>query len=182
MKWEDHINYLKKKIIPYVAALNRIRKNLPKQLLSNIYFAHIHSRLVYLNSIWSSASAYRLRELQILQNKAVKFVNNLPMLTPSSQLYNVKILPLDILKIFEMCVLCYKLIHKIIKSGLILSKVSETHQYNTRNRNNLTAQNFPMNAFLSTMIFHFNSLPLHVKNSNTILVFKNRLKVYLMAN
>lgn len=181
LKWNLQVNHIKSKIIPYIAAMYRQRLILPKATLFKIYFAHVHAHLVYLNSIWSNIPAYLMHELKVLQNKALKAVNNLPLLTPTSVLYDKKILPLEKLKAFELATLVYKIIHNNMKTGIVLLRNSDFHSYRTRQYDDLALHNFSPTTILYEGIRSYTLLPDTIKAANSLTIFKMELKKYLMS-
>lgn len=52
---------------------------LNKSVRQSMYHAYIQSHIVYLNTIWSGAPEYKLKVLQIIQNKAIKAIYNKKM-------------------------------------------------------------------------------------------------------
>lgn len=112
--WEDHVDKTLKEIAPFVGILRKIRYFVDKKVLTNIYYAHIHSRLCYCLPIWSACSIDRKMRLQRLQNKAVKFMQFKPHLTPTSELYNDKIISFMQLCSYESILF----VHKIVSGGV----------------------------------------------------------------
>lgn len=181
--WDTHINYIKKKISPYPYVFYRLRKFLGSSLLLKLYYAFFHSRLIYMNSIWSSAPKLLINKLAILQNKAIKSIYKLPYLTPTVQLYNENILSLATLNQYEMILLFKKMIDGHIKHSFILQKNSDFHQYFTRRVDDFHQIQFNSkygkNRFLIQASVSFNQLPESIKNITSISKFKNELKKYL---
>ena len=87
LNFTSHIDHIKKKIVPFIGVIKRLRKSLPKKTLINIYYAHIH-HLAFMSPIWANAPKYKLNTLSVLQNKVVKIILNKPFLTPTNTLYN----------------------------------------------------------------------------------------------
>ncbi|KAJ8891151.1 hypothetical protein PR048_010665 [Dryococelus australis] len=69
--------YLNWKYLPDVGILWRLR-GIPVEIKNTIYNSLINSHLQYLCMAWGSASKSDLKPLQIVQNKAVKAVHDLP--------------------------------------------------------------------------------------------------------
>lgn len=119
LNWKAHVNYVASKISPFVGVLRRVRTVLEKKVLLNLYYAHIHSRLIYCLPVWSSCSQELKMKLQILQNKAIKFINFKPHLTPTSLLYNCEFLPFLKVCEYESTLFLFK-----IHTGLVKTDVS----------------------------------------------------------
>ena len=47
LTWEDHIDYLYKKIIKFTSIFYKLRENLPTVVKKMLYFAFIHSQMAY---------------------------------------------------------------------------------------------------------------------------------------
>lgn len=62
IKFGLHQEHVRKCIAPYVYMLYRLNTILSRHVFSKIYYAHIHSFLIYLNTIWSSDAAYKLNK------------------------------------------------------------------------------------------------------------------------
>lgn len=95
LTFSKHVAHVKNKIRPMAFALKRINYLLTKSTAEQLYFAHVHSHLIYLNPIWSAALEKDTSFVFVLQKKALKFMNGLNMRTPSVQLFSQKILPLS---------------------------------------------------------------------------------------
>ena len=52
----------------------KIRHYLPKTVLLNLYFALIHSQLLYGIAVWGSTYQTLINKLQVSQNKAMKMI------------------------------------------------------------------------------------------------------------
>ena len=54
--------------------MSKICHYLPKTVLLNLYFALIHSQLLYRIVVWGSTYQTLINKLQVLQNKAMKMI------------------------------------------------------------------------------------------------------------
>lgn len=185
LNWNDHVDLVKKKVARFVGVLRRMSYLLDEKIKKQIYFAYIHSHVIYVNPIWSSVADYKLQELQVLQNKAMKAVYNLPRLTPSKELYigdRGGILPIKVLTEYELNLLSFKINFKLIKSKFTFKITKDVHSYKTRIANNFRSifsrTNCTKNSIFNRGVSLFNKLPEIVKNEKTIAVFKNSLKKY----
>lgn len=111
--------------------LNKLNSILPRHLLFNIYFAYVHYNLVYLKTLWLTASFFGLNVLQILQN------NRQPILTPSASVYSDKLLSLSKLLEFEIPVIFQKKILTKVKTNIVFMTNNEIYNHFTRNNNTL---------------------------------------------
>lgn len=95
IKWEEHVNYVCKKISPYVFILRRLSKFFDKKTLFVIYSSYILSNIIYINPIWSRAPQIHLKKIEILVKKSIKIIHRYPILYPTSMVYSEKYLSFD---------------------------------------------------------------------------------------
>lgn len=182
LKWHAHIDKIKKTIIPFIFTLRRVSKILPTKALVNIYHSYINAHLIYLNPIWGGASDYKLKELFILQKKAIKYIYKLPKLYPSANLFD-KLLSFTILTSVELLVLIFKIINGFMKIDIDLKKVHELHTYQTRRVSHYQIQKFKTEMQKHNVIARgltaYNNLPSNIKQQKTIVAFKTEVLKYL---
>lgn len=182
LSFSYHIDQMKNKISKFVGVFRRISNFLSESLKITIYYAHIHSHIIYLNSIWSGAPEYKLKELQILQNKAIKIIYRLPHLTSSISLYGDKFLPINIISKYEKCLLLFKLKNNLLKNDFQFLRNEEVHSHFTRIARNIRSTIFrtkrAQNSIFSSATIEFNSLPEAIKFEQEIVVFKKNIKLY----
>lgn len=127
LSWNVHINEMGKKISPYIFILYKLNSLVSRSILYKIYYAHIHSRITYMNCIWSTAPAYSIHT--VLQNRDIKAIHNLPRLTPTTSLYSEKLLPINMLGKFELILLFHKLLTNRIRSNIQIQRNNEMHTH-----------------------------------------------------
>ena len=82
ISWNNHINTLEYKLAKNIGLLNRASYFLNEHSLKTIYFSYIHSYLNYANI----ACMTKLKEINLLQKRAVRFVFNEDRLSHSRPL------------------------------------------------------------------------------------------------
>ena len=166
LTWEQHILQLCKKISPAVGILGRITKYLPLKYRKLLYFSLV-PHLSYLTLIWTRTSLYRLKPLQILQNRAIKRVFNLPLRHPTNLLYRPNgILDINMLSTYQTCVFIHNCSHSNIHSSMQLISFNQIHNYDTRNSGNFRTANIRtltgQRSILSDGLRHYNVFPLQI--------------------
>lgn len=141
LNWNTHIDYIKKKITPFLGAIKRTSYQLPPNLLSQLYFSYIQSNLMYMIPIWGTCSKYKLNSIQRLQNKAIKIVLKKPYETPTTEIFNNKFVSLSNLIKYTQCLYIYQTKNSIIRTNITIKNRTEIHDHNTRNRNNIYITN-----------------------------------------
>ena len=76
ISWNNHINTLEYKLAKNIGLLNRASYFLNEHSLKTIYFSYIHSYLNYANIAWTSTYVTKLKKINLLQKRAVRFVFN----------------------------------------------------------------------------------------------------------
>lgn len=97
----------------------------------------IHSSVSYMIELWGSASFSCLKPLQVLLNRAMRLIYDVPFLEPRTSIYNVAT-ALPLLGIYESSVSTF--VYKSLK-GLIHSEThfhATSHNYGSRRAHLLT--------------------------------------------
>lgn len=97
--WGDHVNHVRLRVARSIGVINRIRYLLPIQAKKQLYFALIHSQLVYCNLIWGTCNKTDTARLLSLQKRALRACSPNPS-SGDCLLQSFNVLPFP---------LCYKL-------------------------------------------------------------------------
>ena len=87
LKWEEHIDYVYKKIIRFSSILYKLRNIVPQRLLNKIYYAFIHPYIAYGIEVYANASQVCLDKLIKANNKILRIMLNKKLDTSSIDLY-----------------------------------------------------------------------------------------------
>lgn len=184
LSWENHINVIRRKIAPVIGQFHRIKNLIPDHLKRQLYFANIHSHLMYLIQIWSSCSPSLFNSVYILQKKALKALFNLDIRFPSDQLYLfTKVLPLQNYVKIANANIIYKIRNNLILHDIELVSYEQIHDYQTRGKNKLvikkpSSSKYGLQSILYKAINDFNSLPENIRQSASLEIFKKRSQVH----
>ena len=149
------------------------------------------SKLIFQISLWGGTEEYLLSSLQIVQNKAARFVSRRGKYTPVVELLrHCGWLSVRQLVLYHSVIQVYK---TLLTSSpkYIHSKLSTEFPYNTRlsqsdsvrmgedfkSKLELTEKSFMNRATIS-----FNSLPAELRKIGKIEVFKKELKAWVLEN
>jgi len=86
LSFKYHIRLLKYTLAAIIPLMKRLQYYAPPGW-RRIYFSYFHSHLSFMCSIWGNVCHSTLRELQILQNRALKLLFGLDYCTPSVTVY-----------------------------------------------------------------------------------------------
>ncbi len=154
-------------------------------LLKWLYYALIHSNLVYLLPIWGNAPDTNLNCLQILQNKLIKIMKILPFDTPTASLYSTDFLSINQQFKYESILLIYRMSHGLLKSVFQLVTNFAVTNRTTRSSSNLRLPHFLTASAQNTCFYKglnlFNALPPGLKSS-LIAEFKRGLRLRILNN
>lgn len=182
LTWKQHISHIITKIVPCIGILRKLSYFIPKNVLFLIYYSLIHSQIQYLCCIWGNANKTNLNPIQVLQNRALKFIHGLPIRHSTFDLYvDSGILPVKGIYNAQMC--------QFIK-GILTDKVYHTMnlirpQRNiiTRNANHLYYNTIRSNSGMSSVYYAgprlFNALPDDIKQSS-YKSFKKKVRCWLL--
>ena len=72
LSWEYHIHELSKKLSRANGILSKLRYNVQRELLLQVYYAVFYSHLIYGCSVWGLASDGLISGIEVLQRKCVR--------------------------------------------------------------------------------------------------------------
>jgi len=142
LSWENHIDYIYNKIIKFVGIFYKIRYKLNFEISKMIYYAFVHSHLIYGIEIYGNTYTKYLNKLTILNNKILRILQHAPLDTPVSQLYaTFHTVPLPDLHNLQILKFVHNFIHHQEKLPCIFSSYftqnNVFHPYNTRTKDSL---------------------------------------------
>lgn len=186
LKWTVHIDNIKKKILPIIGVLWRLKNCIPEKIKNNIYNSFVNSHLNYLVGIWGNAYETALNPIKTIQCKALKMIHNIDYYTTRTEVFTMtQVLNLNNLNYKNLCVFLYKVQNNLIKNELNITLNSDIHSHNTRYANNyhidFTRTNLGKFSILIKAIHLFNNLPTYIKDSLSIIEFKKKIKIYLLS-
>lgn len=174
--------------MPVIGIIARLKyMGFNKDNLKNIYYSLIHSQLTYLDIMWSSCIQSKFKELEVLQNRAVRILFNLAPLTPTKTIYELaNIIPLKVSVKYSFAKYCYKIQHKTIYSRLHFKANTENHLYNTRNKDNITQEHYKSCRYgtrstTATLVNTFNNLPREIKTVSSFSLLKKNVKKHFLS-
>ena len=189
LTWKVHINQIATKIAKNVGILTRIAHILPKTVRLNLYYALVYPYLIYCNMIWASTYESRLRKLVILQKRAIRIIAGIRKWEHTGPSFSeLRLLRIDQIKDLQIGEFFYRLEHGLLPPVFkeFLPHASDIHTYFTRNSKAYR----PVKAHSNTRRFTiksygtavWNALPIDIRFSSTLQVFKKRLRAFLLAS
>ena len=187
LTWKLHVDSVSSCIAPYVGMLRRIRPFVNKTTSMKLYYAYIHSRLTYCLPVWSSCSIEQKMRLQRLQNKAIKFIEQKPLRTPSSELFDDKLISFLHLCDYEVILFIQKIQMGLLKCDVTLNTYESRTNRTTRQSSFLRQPQFSMAKSQNSLFYRginlyntFTSSHLS-KTSTSLADFKISIKKFVSS-
>jgi hypothetical protein len=189
LSFGPHIEYTVKKVAKKIGYMYRTCYGMDRWTKTTIYQTIIAPYFEYCSSVLFLCNQGDMHKLQVLQNKAMRFILCRERLTPIKEMLN-ELQWLDVtqktklntlLLIFKMKRGC---LPEYLSSSMIT--VAQTHGHETRGRNNFRLPNYTKASTQNNLFYNglklFNSLPNEIKNVNSINEFKNKCRSHVILN
>lgn len=176
LTWSVHIDALCEKVLRGCYGLRTLKNHCSRDSLITLYYSSIHCHLRYGILLWGTSSSSQ--RVFVLQKYALRILNNLaPRVSCRDSFKQLGILTITGLYIFEIC--CF-----VFKNKDIFLKNQLNHGYLTRFKGNLIPGQHSTALYQKSVIYMgcriYNSLSDDIKGSNTLYLFKKRLKLLLI--
>ena len=188
LTWKNHIDYITKKIIRSTGLLCRIRFYVNQTHLKMLYNSLIYPYLHYGNIVWANNYPTRLDKLFKLQKKVLRIITFSPYTAPSLPLFTqLNLLNIYQINDFLIGSFSFSLSNKVLPlyfSDFCLEN-AQVHEYNTRNSKQLhktyNRTNYGKYSTRNKIIDFWNRIPLFIKHSVSLKIFKKKLKQYILS-
>ena len=180
LNWKEHVISISKKVNKRLGLLSRIRSCLTLKAAQCVYNSIIHPVFTYADTAWGELSQTCSESLQRIQNRAARIVAK-----RSSSQESIDILgwvDLKTHRTINKCILVFKCLHELVPDYLrnYFNKNCQIHSFNTRRKKDMHIPKIKLSLGKRTFRYSgsisFNSLSPHIKNSENLGTFKNRLK------
>lgn len=178
LNWKKQVNKLKTKTSQIAGILRRVSKVTPKEIYKTIYHSMFHSHILYGAALLNCSSKTTVDELQVIQNRAIRNLYNIPLRTRISTIYESTNLATikEIINTQQM-IQIHGIINKYLQSNQDLQFNYENHNYETSSRQNIhqnSHSRLTRNRTLYNAVSVYNNLPNESKILN-----KNAFKKYI---
>ena len=191
MSMTKQINSVTSKGYFYLNNFYRVADKLTIDLKVQLITTFILPLVDYCNVVYTCASRYYCQKLQKLLNSAVRFIFNLTgkkkhRLSLTPYFMKLHILPIDYRIKYKVCLLVYKCIHgsapsylsDLISHNVVCSSLRSSSDFYSLH---ITIPNstYEESAFSYFAPYHWNMLPVKVRESPSVETFKTTLKTHL---
>jgi hypothetical protein len=183
-----HIDNILNKIRKLCGAFYKLRYKLPNKCLKNLYFALVHSHLIYCLEMYGGASQTRLEPLCKVNNKILRILQNKPLMSNVQNLYSAyNTLPIFAIRKLKILCLVHKFIHHVRELPIVYQNYfklnNEVHSHDTRLKKglhmDLANSSYGLKSIRIQGCQLWNDLPNSIRNIQSNSVFKKRIKLIL---
>ena len=183
MRWDDHVDFVKSKIKPFLAVLRRCAYLVPDATKLSLYYSAIHSHFLYLISLWGTTAVTRLQELERMQNKAIRFIfwreYHQDNVSTNAIYKKYKILKITDLVKYESIMTIFRVRNGILRTTVDFPLNSELNVRTLRRQSFFhiprSRTGYHLNSLAHRGISWYNDLPNEIRRVHQIGVFKKAL-------
>ena len=191
--WKEHLQdneySLQRQMTSRINALKKISFSASFKTRKMIANGVVISRIIYVISLWGGTIDYLLKMLQVLQNRAARFVTKKDIFTSQKQLLlECGWMSVRQLAAFHSLVQVYKTLHSM-KPVTLHNTLSKSFSYRTRAAstgamvdNNRNTSDISKQSFLVCSTKLWNELPPTVRQARNLRQFKIQLKNWINVN
>jgi hypothetical protein len=180
LTFEKHISQVSFSAFAHLRTIAKVSKSLTPSMLSMLAHALVVTRISYCSSIYHKVTKQQLARLQRILSAALRLINKQLLTRRGDHLQQLHLLPIEKMVFLRVA----SLIFSIIKSGLpkYLSEevqVSTSQNLRSADRVNLQVPRlksaFGSRAFSAFAPAVWNSIPVEIRKSRSIISFKEKL-------
>ena len=187
--WNSHFQYISKKIASNLWLLSQIKSFLSVDDKLLFYNAYIRPHIEYCSVIWGNSTYLNIKKMTKLQRRACKLILGSEYRHLDEACDHLKILSFNESVFLNKAKMMYKIANSIAPSYLInLFQMRNSSDDTISNLRTVTNRNFlipkpKLNLFKNSLSYSgaiiWNSIPLEIKNSNSLNMFVNKCKAWL---
>ncbi|KAI2659515.1 RNA-directed DNA polymerase from mobile element jockey [Labeo rohita] len=189
LSFENHISHVTKTAFFHLRNIAKLRNMLPVSDAEKLVHAFMTSRLDYCNALLGGCPASSINKLQIVQNAAARVLTRsrkYDHITPI--LKSLHWLPIRFRISYKIALLTYKALNGLAPAYLtsLLPRYNPSRSLRSQNSGLLVVPRIAKSTKGGRAFSHlapklWNSLPDNVRGSDTLSLFKSRLKTHLFS-
>ena len=187
LNWKNHIEYTCKKLSKCIGILLKARKKLQKSSLISLYYSFAFPYFIYCNHVWGSTYQTNLNNVVLVQKKLIRIITCSPFRAHTEPLMMAnRLMPLSNINMYMTCIFVYQCLNGCVPDIFkdFYTRNRNVHGHNTRQASDLHVPHGRLDIRQNSMKIHganmWNSIPENIKISESIIVFKQRLRNFLL--
>ena len=189
LTWRSHISEIQTKVSKNVGVMSKLSYMLPKYALRMLYCTLVLPFFSYCNLVWANTFPTSLKQLNALQNKAIRIISHVQPRIHAKPLYQeLNLLTMNNIMKYQQAIFIYQCVNGLLPTQFSNMFAFTQDNYNYRTRSSLSRQLIiPRHRTLS---FQYNirysgpkvwnDLPLIIKSAPTLQIFKSKLKKHFL--
>lgn len=166
LSFKKHIESTKIKLSRIAGIFWRISKYISFQTKRMLFFAFFSSVLEYGLEFYGVACSSTMKQIQLVQNRAIKNLYNIDRLTSTFEIHKkFNILPVNYMYEFKLLNLVHSVKNKFVHSNSVIINNNIIHEHNTRSAANIHNKSFGVHT-LNFNILKYNQLQNEYKKLN----------------
>ena len=190
LTFKSHIEHVTRKISKITYLIYRLKSYVPLTVIKTLYYSLAYPHLIYNIITWGSASKTATQSLIVQHKRLVRLLNNSSEYLEHTNPIFKKLQLLKLCDIYKLNIGMYmfKIINGIAPS-IITSEVYNNqilHNHATRQATDFIQKpQYTLEKSRNALTYKgpdiWNNFPQYIRNSLTPVIFKNRLKKYLLS-
>jgi len=189
LSFDEQVDNVCKSAYFHIRALRHIRESLPDDVTKTVACSIVSSRLDYCNALYYNISSVNLAKLQRVQNTLARVVlrqRKYDHITPA--LVHLHWLPIKYRVIFKLATLTFKTLQSH-QPHYLYDLIASDNQP-VRSLRSSTQNRLPVNisrtvtssrSFRHSSVAVWNNLPQDIRDSNSLVTFRSKLKTHLFS-
>ena len=181
LKWHKQVNHLITKLKKRLTALTNLRNVLPHKARKNITQGIFTSVLVYCLPVFGGLDKNEIQSLQVMQNKAARLVTHSALRVPRREIFTqLEWLTVNQLIFYHSALTTYR-IRECKEPEYLNNWLSRDNE-----RGNIMVENTKLSLVKISFCFRssaqWNKIPINIRSSSKISMFKQKLKKWVFDN
>ena len=180
LKWDKHVSHICKSLSRNFHMFYSIRTLLPGNLKKQLYYSLVQSRILYGIEVYGACNDTLLNKVQVMQNKLLKVLFNLPYRHNTNQIHSMlKLLKVKDIYNLQVLKFVYESLNKlsIVQFQNYYRYQNNVHNYNIRNQYRLYANQRVRTKYGESTLHYmgtrlWNSIDDDIKVSKSVNIFK----------
>lgn len=190
LNWGLHIEDISRKIAKSIGILYKCRHYLPTNVMTNLYYSFIYPYISYCTLTWGSNYQTKLKPIHILQKRAIRAILFADNRTPSKPLFSrLQVLTIHEITRMQQGEFMYRRLNNLLPDNIFDDYIKPiSHRYNTRSKANKelyirrTNTNYGKFDIKYSAAKLWNDIPLGIRNSSSLAIFKKQFKKYILSS